>query len=89
MIEDYHNLKAASKFGAIRYYEDDDIIKWVPELTVSDVFGIRTFWDLQQNQEKHGDEDWQDKMIQLEMRVAQIPAYKEIAFFSSFIIKKD
>ncbi len=77
----------ASKFGAIRYYEDDDIIKWVPELTVSDVFGIRTFWDLQQNQEKHGDEDWQDKMIQLEMRVAQIPAYKEIAFFHHIILK--
>jgi 2-polyprenyl-3-methyl-5-hydroxy-6-metoxy-1,4-benzoquinol methylase len=79
----------ASKFGVIRYYEDDDIIKWVPELTVSDVFGIRTFWDLQQNQEKHGDEDWQDKMIQLEMRVAQIPSYKEIAFFHHLLLKKD
>ena len=79
----------ASKFGAIRYYEDDDIIKWASELTVSEVFGIRTFWDLQQNQEKHGDENWQDKMMQLEMRVAQIPAYKEIAFFHHLLLKKD
>lgn len=79
----------ASKFGAIRYYEDDDIIKWAPELMVSEVFGIRTFWDLQQNQEKHGDENWQDKMMQLEMRVAQIPAYKEIAFFHHLLLKKD
>ena len=78
----------ASKFGAIRYYEDDDIIKWASELTVSEVFGIRTFWDLQQNQEKHGDENWQDKMMQLEMRVAQITTYKEIAFFHHLLLKK-
>ena len=78
----------ASKFGVIRYYEDDDIMKWAPELTVSDFFGIRTFWDLQQNQEKHGDEDWQYKMMQLEMRVAQIPEYRDIAFFHHLLLKK-
>ena len=78
----------ASKFGAIRYYEDDDIIKWVPELTVSEVWGIRTFWDLQQNQEKHGDEDWQRKMLRLEMRVAQIPEHRDIAFFHHLLLKK-
>ena len=79
----------ASKFGAIRYYEDEDIIKWAPELTVSEVFGIRTFWDLQQNQEKHGDEKWQNGMIQLEMRVSQIPEYRAIAFFHHVLLKKD
>ena len=79
----------ASKFGAIRYYEDEDIIKWAPELTVSEVFGIRTFWDLQQNQEKHGDEKWQNGMIQLEMKVSQIPEYRAIAFFHHVLLKKD
>ena len=78
----------ASKFGAIRYYEDNDIIKWASELNVSEVFGIRTFWDLQQNQEKHGDEDWQDKMMQLEMRVARISEYRDIAFFHHILLKK-
>lgn len=78
--KDYEYTQIVGDINALDTF-NDDIIKWVPELTVSDVFGIRTFWDLQQNQEKHGDEDWQDKMIQLEMRVAQIPAYKEIAFF--------
>ncbi len=78
----------ASKFGVIRYYEDEDIVKWGPELTVSEIFGIRTFWDLQQNQEKHGDEDWQRKIQQLEMRVAQIPEYRDVAFFHHLILKK-
>ena len=78
----------ASKFGAIRYYEDNDIIKWASELAVSEIFGIRTFWDLQQNQEKHGDENWQDKMMQLEMRVARISEYRDIAFFHHVLLKK-
>lgn len=78
----------ASKFGAIRYYEDEDIIKWMPELSVSEIFGIRTFWDLQQNQEKHGDEDWQNRMMKLELRVAQIPEYRNVAFFHHLMLKK-
>ena len=78
----------ASKFGAIRYYEDEDILAWEQDLTVSEVFGIRTFWDLQQNQEKHSDEEWQDKMMQLEMRVAQIPEYRDIAFFHHLLLKR-
>ncbi len=78
----------ASKFGVIRYYDDDDILMWESELTISETFGIRTFWDLQQNQEKHGDEDWQDKMMQLEMRAAKIPEYMNVAFFHHLILKK-
>ena len=79
----------ASKYGTIRYYEDEEIVKWEKRLTISEVFGIRTFWDLQQNQDKHNDEDWQDKMMQLEMRVAQFPVYRDIAFFHHLVIKKD
>lgn len=78
----------ASQFGAIRYYEDADILRWAPELTVSQILGIRAFWDLQQNQEKHGDEDWQAKMVQLEMRAAQLPEYRNIAFFHHLLLRK-
>lgn len=78
----------ASKFGEIRYYEDSDIVTWEPRLAISDVFGIRTFWDLQQNQQKHGEEEWQEKMIRLEMRVSQILEYRDIAFFHHLLLKK-
>ena len=50
----------ASKFGAIRYYEDEMISEWSPGLTINDCIGIRTFWYLQQNQEKHNSEEWQN-----------------------------
>lgn len=78
----------ASKFGTIRYYEDNDITKWEPQITVSDILGIRTFWNLQQNQQKHGDEAWQEKMLQLELRVSQMQEYKNIAFFHHLLLKK-
>ena len=78
----------ASKFGTIRYYEDNDITKWEPQITISDILGIRTFWDLQQNQQKHGHEAWQEKMLQLELRVSQMREYKNIAFFHHLLLKK-
>ena len=78
----------ASKFGTIRYYEDNDITKWEPQITISDILGIRTFWDLQQNQQKHGDEAWQEKMLQLELKVSQMREYKNIAFFHHLLLKK-
>ena len=79
---------AASKFGAIRYYDDSDIIKWCPNLYIEKTYGIRTFWDLQQNQEKHSDEEWQEKMMQLELRVSSIQEFINIAIFHHLMIRK-
>lgn len=78
----------ASKFGVIKYYEDEMIVKWNTGFKLLDTFGIRTFWDLQQNQEKHGLEEWQEQMIQLEMRVSQIDEYRNIAFFHHLLFTK-
>lgn len=80
---------ASSKFGAINDYEDKMISEWNAGLRCEDSFGIRTFWDLQQNQEKHDLEEWQDKMMQLEMRVSQIDEYRKIAFFHHLIFTKE
>lgn len=79
----------ASKFGAIKYYEDDMIVKWNTGLKLIDTFGIRTFWDLQQNQAKHSLEEWQEQMMQLEMRVSQIDEYRKIAFFHHLLYTKE
>ena len=78
----------ASKYGAIHYYEDNDIEKWCPELVISKTFGMRTFWDMQQNQDIHKDTDWQDKMVEIEMRVSDMDGYKDIAFFHHLVIEK-
>ena len=80
---------AASKFGVIRYYEDSDVAEWAPELVLKECFGIRTFWDLQQKQEKHGLDEWQKNMLELEMRVSQMEVYRNVAFFHHLMFVKE
>ena len=79
----------SGQYGAIHYYEDSEIEKWNPNLKITKTLGMRTFWDLQQNQECHKDAEWQEKMLQMEHRVENIEEYKQIAFFHHLIIKKE
>lgn len=79
----------SGQYGAIHYYDDSDIEKWCPQLKTIKTLGMRTFWDLQQNQECHKDPDWQENMLQLEHRVEDIEEYKQIAFFHHLTIKKE
>jgi SAM-dependent methyltransferase len=78
----------ASSYGAIHYYEDFDLTDWCKEFKVCDTYGIRTFWDLQQNQDIHRDVGWQDKMVEVELRVARIKEFQDIASFHHLILKK-
>ncbi len=75
----------SSRFGAIRYYSDGEISAWDSRLQLEETYGIRTFWDLQQKQEQHGQEDWQRRMMQLEMRVSRIEDFRRVAFFHHLI----
>lgn len=77
-----------SKYGSICYYEDSDIVTWCGNLKISKTLGIRTFWDLQQNQEIHKDTDWQNKILDIEMRVCDMDEYKSIAFFHHITAEK-
>ena len=79
---------ASGQYGAIHYYDDSEIEVWNPGLKITKTLGMRTFWDLQQNQECHKDADWQEKILQLEHRVEELEEYKQIAFFHHLIIKK-
>ena len=83
------NDSTASKFGTIRYYEDELVSEWVTGFKCKECFGIRTFWDLQQKQEKHNSEEWQERMISLEMRVSQMDEYRKIAFFHHILFVKE
>lgn len=78
----------AQQFGTINYYDDSDITDWCTGFVLQESFGLRTFWDLQQNQEIQKDEEWQKKMIDIEMKVSQNPNFQKIAFFHHLIFQK-
>ena len=84
---DGHN-SSAQQFGTINYYDDNDITKWCDGFVLRESYGLRTFWDLQQNQEIQKDEKCQKKMIDIEMRVSHNPDLQKIAFFHHLIFEK-
>lgn len=78
----------SATYGEIKYYQDEDISSWCSSLQLVNKFGIRTFFDLQQNQEIQKEEKWQKEMIELEEKVSQIPSFYNISFFHHLIYKK-
>ena len=84
---DGHNSNA-QQFGTINYYNNSDITNWCNGLVLQQTYGLRTFWDLQQNQEIQKDTEWQRKMIKIEMKVSQNPDFQRIAFFHHLIFEK-
>lgn len=84
---DGHNSNA-QQFGTIKYYDDSDITDWCAGFVLQESFGLRTFWDLQQNQEIQKDEEWQKKMMDIEVKVSQNPDFQDIAFFHHLIFQK-
>lgn len=79
----------ASQFGVVRYYEDADILRWCPGLRVTRLWGLRTFWDLQQNQDVQRQAEWQGRMLALEARAAALPEYQAVAFFHHLLMRKE
>lgn len=84
---DGHNSNA-QQFGTINYYDDCDIAKWCDGFVLRETYGLRTFWDLQQNQEIQKDEEWQKKMLDIEIKVSQNPGFQMISFFHHLIFEK-
>ena len=79
----------SEQFGVIHYYEDEETVSQMPELRLKQVYGMRTFWDLQQNQEIQRDTLWQAEMLELEKRVSRLEPYRSIAFFHHLLFAKE
>ena len=79
----------AQDFGTINYYMDEDIIKWCNIFKIKQIYGIRTFWHLQQNQEIQKEKEWQEKMLEIETKVSQLDEFKSVAMFHHIILQKN
>ena len=78
----------AQQFGIINYYEDTEIMEWSDKFELVKILGMRTFWDLQQNQEIQKDKTWQEQMLEMELKVSELEEYKSIASFHHVILRK-
>lgn len=49
---------------------------------------MRTFWDLQQNQEIQNDKTWKKHMLEMELKVSELEEYKAVASFHHVLLRK-
>lgn len=78
----------AQKYGSINYFDDNDIRRWRPGFKLLKTYGLRTFWDLQQNQDIQKDSQWQRNMLEIETRVSENTDFQKIAFFHHLIFER-
>lgn len=78
----------AQDFGKISYYSDDDITKWAEIFSIRETHGIRTFWDLQQNQDIQKEQQWQENMLLIEEKVSDMKEFYSISSFHHVIYIK-
>lgn len=79
---------STQSFGTISYYDDEAIIEWNDSFHLEEVLGVRTFWGLQQNNEPKKESNWQEKMLEVEMKVSKMKEYRNIAFFHHLLMRK-
>jgi S-adenosylmethionine-dependent methyltransferase len=77
-------------FGQVNYYDMNNVKEWIGDrdVNIEKVLGIRTFWALQQNNEIKYDSIWQEKMLEIEMKVSDVNNYINISFFNHILLKK-
>lgn len=77
-------------FGKRDTYDDEYIIglgdKY--DLSLKNLFGIRTFFSLSKNDDVKFTQEWYDDMLALEMRACNLDSYKNISFFHHLILQK-
>lgn len=81
-------ISKAQHFGTINYYDIKNVLKDKKYLHIEKTNGIRTFWGLQQKNEIKYEENWADKMFEVEMRVCDDDVFKAISFYHHIILRK-
>lgn len=78
-------------FGEVNYYDINEMLEWAEdiEISVEKIFGVRTFWDLQQNDSNKYEPNWVPKMIEMEMKVSNIDEFIKISYFNHILLRKN
>ena len=80
----------ASMFGSRNVYSNETLTEFFGNgMTLSDIFGIRTFYGLSSNNEVKYTDEWYRSMLELETRAGRMDEYIRAAFFNHLIFRKN
>ncbi|MDN6967223.1 class I SAM-dependent methyltransferase [Oenococcus sp. UCMA 17063] len=88
---EYEGAVAKSKnFGSINVYPNQQLIDILKknELSIESIQGIRTTFGLSDNNQIKEETSWQEDMFKLELKLADDPIAKQVAFFNHVIANK-
>ena len=76
--------------GTQYIYSNNDVVDFAAKNggKVKNIFGMRTFWALGQDNSVKFTDDWYENMLTLENKVSNIDEYKQAAFYNHLIIEK-
>ncbi len=78
----------SENFGEVREYTREELSAWCDQLLrIEKLCGIRIFYGLQKNDFKF-EPDWEDRLYALECAAAEMPPFRDTAFFHHVILKK-
>ena len=78
-----------SMFGNRSVYSNESLVEALSqEMSLSDSYGIRTFFGLSSNNEIKSTNEWYQPMLELEIKASAMEEFKKIAFFNHLIFKK-
>lgn len=83
-----HKNLNSQKFGEIRVYADEELLRENIGFCIEKCFGACTFYGLQNNDIKFR-KGWTDTMMNAELSVSEIEEFRNIAFFHHLILRKD
>lgn len=80
----------SENFGQVRCYTDGELEDIANKygLLVINIYGIRMAFGRLKNREIYNDKEWQEKMYELEMAIAEDESYRKIAYFHHVLLKK-
>lgn len=83
--------KSNNMFGMRNTYSNEDLIDYLNGvgLSLTAIYGIRTFFGLSESDDVKSSEEWYENMIKLEMKVCNMEIYKNVAFFNHLIFEKE
>lgn len=78
-----------SMFGNRDVYTNEYLTSFFgDEIELSEFYGIRAFYGLSSNNEIKYTDEWYKSMLELEVRVGTIDAFKKVSFFNHLIFTK-
>ena len=77
-------VNTSRNFGEIKTYEDESLL--VSNLMIDKCYGICALYGLQNNEIKYKD-GWLEEMLEIEIAVSELDAFRNIAFFHHVILR--